>query len=235
MEAPPSQEAPSSGQDGPKDLSNIGLGEDDSQGRDTLTYERPAMDIFKAIFASDDEDSDEEEARTQPVPSAQAPSPTIPVDVPVAVPSSAFKHVKSAMSASIQQPRHETTEPVDMSTFRPTFKSKTKDSEGSKEKKKSKDKDRRKGKAILSFDDEGVELTFPEKPKRKKNKKEKTTSGAPEDDMDMWVEKAPAEGVGLPSQSPAKPGGMEVDEVNTTPSQSSGVQGGRRMRAVDFL
>lgn len=54
--APPS--VPSNS--GPKDLANIGLGEDDDQGRDTLTYERPSMDIFKAIFASDDEDSDED-------------------------------------------------------------------------------------------------------------------------------------------------------------------------------
>jgi len=43
-----------------RDLENIGLGEDDMQGRDTLTYVRPSMDIFKAIFASDDEDSDDE-------------------------------------------------------------------------------------------------------------------------------------------------------------------------------
>ncbi|KAH8116377.1 hypothetical protein DFH11DRAFT_1876226 [Phellopilus nigrolimitatus] len=39
-----------------RDIANIGLGDDETQGRDILTYERPAMDIFKAIFASDDED-----------------------------------------------------------------------------------------------------------------------------------------------------------------------------------
>ncbi len=33
---------------GPKDISNIGLGEDDDQGKDILTYQRPAMDIFRA-------------------------------------------------------------------------------------------------------------------------------------------------------------------------------------------
>jgi hypothetical protein len=37
-----------------RDLENVGLGEDESQGRDTLTYARPSMDIFKVIFASDD-------------------------------------------------------------------------------------------------------------------------------------------------------------------------------------
>ncbi|CAA7269265.1 unnamed protein product [Cyclocybe aegerita] len=45
----------------PRDLANIGLGDDETQGQDTLTYQRPSMDIFKAIFASDDEDSDDEE------------------------------------------------------------------------------------------------------------------------------------------------------------------------------
>jgi G patch domain-containing protein 1 len=48
---------------GPARLANIGLGEDENQGRDTLTYERPTMDVFKAIFASDDEDSDDDEAK----------------------------------------------------------------------------------------------------------------------------------------------------------------------------
>lgn len=43
-----------------RNLENIGLGEDDDQGRDTLTYVRPPIDVFKAIFASDDEDSGDE-------------------------------------------------------------------------------------------------------------------------------------------------------------------------------
>ncbi|KAJ3768207.1 hypothetical protein FB446DRAFT_817640 [Lentinula raphanica] len=48
----------------PRDLANVGLGdEDDTQGRD-LTYERPSIVILKAIFASDDEDSSDEEAIT---------------------------------------------------------------------------------------------------------------------------------------------------------------------------
>ena len=62
-----------------RDLENVGLGEDESQGRDTLTYVRPSMDIFKAIFASDDEDSDdqaEEDGGGQE--NAQAPAPPDP-------------------------------------------------------------------------------------------------------------------------------------------------------------
>jgi G patch domain-containing protein 1 len=62
-----------------RDLENIGLGEDESQGRDTLTYVRPSMDIFKAIFASDDEDSDddaeEDGGQEKDVPAPAAPDP----------------------------------------------------------------------------------------------------------------------------------------------------------------
>ena len=59
--------------DGPRDLANIGLGEDETQGQDTLTYERPSMDIFKAIFASNDEDSDDEQEK-EPEPDEQLDS-----------------------------------------------------------------------------------------------------------------------------------------------------------------
>ncbi|KAJ7881164.1 hypothetical protein B0H13DRAFT_2049820 [Mycena leptocephala] len=63
---------------GRRDLSNIGLGEDEAQGRDTLTYQRPAMDVFKAIFASDDEDSDDDAKDDND----DEPPPAPPVVVP---------------------------------------------------------------------------------------------------------------------------------------------------------
>lgn len=49
-------------------VGEVGLGDDERQGRDTLTYVKPSIDVFKAIFASD-EDSDVESS-----PSAQASS-----------------------------------------------------------------------------------------------------------------------------------------------------------------
>ncbi|KIK75368.1 hypothetical protein PAXRUDRAFT_493449 [Paxillus rubicundulus Ve08.2h10] len=92
---------------GKRDLTNIGLGEDDGQGEDILTYERPSMDIFKAIFASDEEDSEgdndnaqEDEATDIPIPSAQ-PSKKTPAQTDPA---------KASLA-----------EEVDTSTFRPTF------------------------------------------------------------------------------------------------------------------
>ena len=35
------------------------MAEDVNQGREILTYTKPSIDIFMAIFASDDEDDDE--------------------------------------------------------------------------------------------------------------------------------------------------------------------------------
>ncbi|KAJ7483173.1 hypothetical protein FB451DRAFT_1438693 [Mycena latifolia] len=65
---------------GRRDLSNVGLGEDETQGRDTLTYQRPAMDVFKAIFASDDEDSDDD-AKDDNEAETPAPIQSVAVDV----------------------------------------------------------------------------------------------------------------------------------------------------------
>ncbi|KAK0529011.1 hypothetical protein OC834_003838 [Tilletia horrida] len=45
----------------PRSLETVGLGDDDeTQGRDTLAYVRPPIEVFKAVFVSDDEDEDDE-------------------------------------------------------------------------------------------------------------------------------------------------------------------------------
>jgi len=76
---------------GPRDLANIGLGEDEDQGRDTLTYERPAMDVFKAIFASDDEDSEDDETKEDETIQSDNDTisrPSVQMDKTAEVPSS---------------------------------------------------------------------------------------------------------------------------------------------------
>jgi G patch domain-containing protein 1 len=45
----------------PKTIGEVGMADDVNQGRDTLSYTKPNIDIFKAIFASDDESDEEEE------------------------------------------------------------------------------------------------------------------------------------------------------------------------------
>lgn len=49
----------------PTSLENVGLGEDENQGKDTLSYVKPSMDIFKDVFGDDDDDSDEDEDQDQ--------------------------------------------------------------------------------------------------------------------------------------------------------------------------
>ncbi|KAG1747898.1 uncharacterized protein EDB91DRAFT_1115387 [Suillus paluster] len=214
-----------------RDFANIGLGEDDGQGDDVLTYERPGMDIFKAIFASDDEDSDEEKDRMDDVDEADEP-PAAAISVPVG-PSEPVPEVKPA------PPANAIVEDVDLTTFKPTFiprGSKTKDTE--KKEKKSKKQKSSKGGALVSFDvdeDGGESLSLTaarpkhrdwdsERPRKKKRKEREGGEGE-----DMWVEKPP-------------PDIVKVLSVDLSPDNKGGHVGGQesgppraRKRAIDFM
>lgn len=125
----------------PTSLAEVGMADDANQGRDTLTYTKPSIDIFKAIFASDDEDDEEEETPAEKTVAVveQKPKDPYPVD----------------------------EGPLDYNTFKPVFRrggEESKDENGSKKKKK----DKKKRKGVLSFEvgDEGEEEAFV-KPKKK--------------------------------------------------------------------
>ncbi len=49
----------------------VGLGDDERQGRDTLTYVKPSLDVYKAIFESDEEATDSEGAVSKSSAKAQ--------------------------------------------------------------------------------------------------------------------------------------------------------------------
>ena len=228
--SPSTQPQVQSNSNGPQNLANIGLGEDENQGRDTLTYQRPAMDIFKAIFASDDEDSDHEkvddEESKPPVEEQQA----------------AVGGVALPLSHSLLD-----NGPMDLSNFKPTFKPRTdkakkENDEGrikSKKGKKEKKKKEKKG-PIVSFDvEEGVDGepslgVFKEPPKRRR----KHHGRHDDDDDGMWVEKPPPEiGKSWPSmaqdlQAPA-PSALGLTSVNETDAVGNARK--ERKRAIDFL
>ena len=150
--------------DGPRDLANIGLGEDETQGQDTLTYERPSMDIFKAIFASDDEDSDDEQEKEEPEPEE-------PPDLPAN---------RSSLVGLVTDDR-----PVDLSTFKPTFipregksKHKEKSKEKSKEKKEKKEKEKKEKKRKRRESEANGEKEE-KKPKKKEKEKAQTDGEVP--------------------------------------------------------
>ncbi|KAG0694131.1 hypothetical protein DFH29DRAFT_961354 [Suillus ampliporus] len=218
----------SAGSGSKRDFANIGLGEDDGQGDDVLTYERPGMDIFKAIFASDDEESDEEKDRMGDVDEVDEPPP---VSVP-AGPSEPVPEVKPAPPAS------GIVEDVDLATFKPTFiprGSKTKDAE--KKEKKSKKQKSSKGGALVSFDvdeDGGESLSFTaarqkhrdrdsERPRKKKRKAREGDAGE-----DVWVEKPP------PDIVKVLPIDLSPDEGGRIGGQESGPPRARK-RAIDFM
>jgi len=203
--------------DGPRDLANIGLGEDETQGQDTLTYERPSMDIFKAIFASDDEDSDDEPEK--------GPQPDEQPDLP---------SLSTNCSSLVGLVTDDT--PVDLITFKPTFipregkSTKSKDKEKSKEKKerKKEKKEKKEKKGVLvsfAMDDDSMEPGQPKQSKdRPKKKRKETKEDESNDDVGMWVDKPPPE---VPSVISA------VDNASTTTDASSALKG--RKKAIDFM
>lgn len=218
----------SSGKSSQRDLANIGLGEDEEQGKDTLTYERPSMDIFKAIFASDEEDSDDEPEKKEDEEPADIGEP--PAEVPL---NESQPPVSQSLATVSYEPAtgNRDTEKVDLSTFKPTFVPR---SERSKEKKEKKDKDKKKkGKIVVSFDVEedgggGARPSLGKEKDKKDRPHKRTKAKAVDDDLDegMWVEKPPPEivkGLVLPTS---------VDPVvdNEVPSHPRG-----RKRAVDFI
>jgi len=231
---------------GRRDLNNVGLGEDDDQGKDILTYERPTMDIFKAIFASDEEDSGVSDDEGKPgrltAPKEEEPqsSKLASMFAPKLPPAST-----STSGDAFQSKEQDTT--MNLSSFRPTFVSKNQ-REGAKGKSSKPDKAKKKApKALISFgvdEDEGGGLTVI--PSMKKRKREKEKSGGENekskkkkekekkhstvnvdvdvDNDDMWVEKP----VHLP------PSGVDAGNQTDAGSVQTG-NASRRPKAADFL
>lgn len=230
---------------GRRDFSNVGLGEDETQGRDTLTYERPAMDIFKAIFASDDEESDDEDGATgredqqdeaklddSVAQVSVITSNSISKDLPqqrLAISNGGPSQLQpdGPSSSSLDHVVND-TQKVDLTTFKPTF--------IPREGKKTKDKDK-KGKmkkekrtVLVSFEmDEDMPLSAPkenrkDKDRPKKKRKEKRRD-EDEDDEAMWVEKPPPEVVK----------DLEITQPPEVADHLDSVAHRGRKRAIDFM
>ena len=146
----------------PRTIAEVGMAEDANQGRDTLSYTKPTIDIFKAIFASDDEDDDDDDEEAK----VDAPMPKVDQDPYPVKPEG----------------------PVDLTTFKPVF-SIRRDDDGSggksKERRKEK-KEKKKRKGVLSFDvgeegDEEQESGKREEKKRRKKQKDGQEDKSQED------------------------------------------------------
>ena len=219
-----------------RDLNNIGLGEDETQGADTLTYQKPERSIFKAIFASDEEESDDEEQAK--VEDAN------PRDTSVPAPSGASaQRLKEDVQMDVDDG------PVDLATFKPKFVPRTERTADDNPplKKRRKDKEKRKGgKALVSFEveEDGEDTPVASKTKDKGKDRERKKKRKPRDkdsekdgdrkekrkeeggdDEDMWVEKAVPEAVQKMNVDPPPPK-EKVEELGRF---------SKRMRAEDFM
>ncbi|EJD07516.1 uncharacterized protein FOMMEDRAFT_137805 [Fomitiporia mediterranea MF3/22] len=245
---------------GSRDLSNIGLGdEDETQGRDILTYERPDMDIFKAIFASDDEGeedrgdaSDDNESKPDgKTPSANGNVNGTSNNEP---PNMNEKPSGDTAPSSSAEPvdYNNAAGKVDMTAFKPTFvprsdrakgKDKEKKHEG-KDRDKDKDRERKKKKSktsLVSFEveEEGGEGVRErsrdresEKKRKKKKREKKVEIGLQDDEEDegMWVEKPPPEVV----QNVTVPAFDIASNADAEDGGAAGPPRGRK-RAIDFM
>ena len=210
---------------GQRNLANIGLGDDEEQGKDTLTYERPAKDIFKAIFASDDENSDEEEDVKMGGAEESAAHGTGPADI-------ISPHLDEASNLTPTRPPaiSDHSETVDLASFKPMFVPKSerekRKNEKDKDRKEKKDRDKKKVKMVVSFEvDEEHGNQGTEKQKKRKEKRQKKQDAQDAEEESMWVEKPPPEVV--------------KDLVIPVSTKAEDVDSGRhprgRKRAVDFL
>ena len=159
----------------PKTIAEVGMADDANQGRDTLSYTKPSIDIFKAIFASDDESDDDDDN------------------------DNIVRKGVNGNKAIINRPKVgedpypvKDEGPVDIQTFKPVFNMRK---EEPRDKVKEKKKEKKKRKGVLSFQveeegDEAVEEKWKEEKKRRRkeeDKRDETVEGEGE-----WVEKASA-------------------------------------------
>jgi G patch domain-containing protein 1 len=221
----------------PRTLAEVGLADDENQGKDILTYKKPSIDIFRAIFQDDDssDDDDDDDGRTEGDTPSSAPSRLAPAKLAApSVSSTSSPHAgsHSGPAADDTLDQKELPRPIIFqakSTRDDDDAGKPRDSKKSKSKK---DKERKKNtKILMSFDvgdDEEADAsqTSPKKEssKRKRDKQEPTSSkrirpDAPvpaaamvEPDDDEWVEK----------------------EIIVPPPTSNSTTAGRK-RASDFL
>jgi G patch domain-containing protein 1 len=249
----------------PRDLENIGLGEDESQGRDTLTYVRPSMDIFKAIFASDDEDDEDENGGGEPEEGGgddkSVPTTSQALTAPTQVHDATVE--TSTMTYEPKSADRPPADPgtVDIATFKPIFVPRA---ERGTQKSKNKDKtdvrgkDKKRVKPIVSFEDDGEEAAFviapqadKDKTRKKKKRRKEEEKGATnlvgagkDEDTEMWIEKAPPQVVAsFVDAPPAAEGGVQKEGASAPPPTLSPTQGLQRTegpprgrkRATDFL
>ncbi|GHJ89805.1 hypothetical protein NliqN6_6207 [Naganishia liquefaciens] len=215
INVPLSEDAPSSGSETgangprrPKTLAEVGLADDENQGRDTLTYKKPEIDIFKAIFADADDDNDDEDDDQE---GDEKPGRSNPLGMlkPAAIPPSKLRQpvIEKLGEGSALAPLDIIGRDIDPASYRPVFarpsskrgsdklesdlasNSEAADTEGRRSKKSRKEK-KKANKILMSFDvgEEEEDDNLSERKSKKMRDKPQGRRASPEDDG-VWVEK----------------------------------------------
>lgn len=170
----PAAEASTDSERAPRSIADVGMADDVNQGRDTLTYTKPSIDIFKAIFASDDEDDSDDE-------------PDLPDTKPAVTPM--LTKTAPAAPAVVEKP----LAADDLSSFKPVYRKAADPPLPAEPSEKKKKKDKKKRKGVLSFDvgDEGEDEAESRDERRKKRKDVVSSHAAVVDEGGdgEWVEK----------------------------------------------
>ena len=174
-------------------LANVGLGDDEAQGAETLTYTKAPADIFAAVFAETDDEEEEEEDDFPPIIPVSKPVPTPASTSTLALPTPTIDSAAPSIPIA-PPPALEIPLSIDnLASYRPSFVPTTShapktDIESSKSSAKKKSSKRKAPpKPSLSFDvDEGeAEVESFVKVKAEKKKKVKREEKVVEEE---WVE-----------------------------------------------
>lgn len=165
-----------------QDLENVGLGEDEEQLKAIETFAKPSRDIFKSVFASDEEDDDEPgEAVSQAKPS-KASSRVVPLSGAVA--SSITTSTQPSTPTFV--PRHKRLSDEKAAVPSPQSR------DLSREKKKKKARKSAPGTLTFSVDDDGSEEMVTPTVKRQKREAidgQKVVEGSQQDKGDRTSQK----------------------------------------------
>jgi G patch domain-containing protein 1 len=199
----------------PRTLAEVGMADDDNQGGDILTYKKPSIDIFRAIFQDDDSDEnddDDDDDNEDPLESTASASmlskPAIPlVHVPPITPlaSEPLEGQNDRLQSEAHRPIFQIRTKADTAADEESSRDREATKAKSKAKKK-REKTKTSTKILMSFDvgDEGEDDTaWTAAPKRKRERDtDQSRSGkkhredpivpvpvAVGDEEDEWVEK----------------------------------------------
>lgn len=247
---PYSHEAAKKRKADPPTLETVGLGDDESQGQETLTYTRAPKDIFAAIFAdSDDEDDGDDDGEEEEEDVADglstAPSSKTAVFAPsVAENGSAITTLQATTTAAEEEAPQPQLSISNVANYRPSFVPVAARSTpaaanvaSSVEKKDKKKKDKkRKATTTLSFDmDDDGTSSAPVKVKKSKRARDGRPSkpaneAEAADDVDEWEEAAPTVHADV-----LKAAARSVGQDNSVSEAETAVASKARSRASDLF